>query len=140
MKIKPELIESYQNTLYTSVIGITIQVGRPNADLDSILEEGHLGSAVYITAWNPFSEMKSSIDNTIANNSLKEDLLKYVDDKHIIKGIGKDAKEEWPGEESYLVLGISMNEGLLLAKKYCQNAFIYHSVSQASELIIARSV
>lgn len=129
------LEEAYRNTHYTSVLGITLLIGSESPELDAILSSSDLESAIFITAWNPFSELKSDCENRKLNDELRTDLLKLLPENRVISGFGEDPSGEWPGEDSFLALGISLEEGIRLARKYQQNAFVYHHVGAKTELV-----
>lgn len=130
------LEEAYRNTHYTSALGITLLIGSESPELDAILLISGLESAIFITAWNPFSEMKSDPENRKLNDKLKTDLFNLLPENRVISGFGEDPSGEWPGEDSFLALGISLEEGIRLARKYQQNAFVHHKLGSKSELVI----
>ena len=131
-----DLIQAYRDTRYTTKIGITLVVDTKSEKLDKLLSESDTSSAIYITAWNPFSQMKNSDENQELNGLLKCDLLTLIDEKKVIDGFGEDSSGKWPGEESFLALGITKEEGIRLSEKYRQNAFVYHEFGMKTELIL----
>ena len=58
-----DLIQAYRDTRYTTKIGIVLVVDTKSEKLDQILSESDVSSAIYITAWNPFSQMMNSDEN-----------------------------------------------------------------------------
>ena len=131
-----DLIQAYRDTRYTTKIGITLVVDTKSEKLDKLLSESDTSSAIYITAWNPFSQMKNSDENQELNGLLKSDLLTLIDAEKVIDGFGEDPSEKWPGEESFLALGVTKEEGIRLSEKYRQNAFVYHEFGKKTELIL----
>ena len=130
------IIQAYRKALYTSNIGITLIVDAKSEKLDKLLSESDASSAIYITAWNPFSQMMNSDENQELNGLLKSDLLTLIDEEKVIDGFGEDPSGKWPGEESFLALGITKEEGIRLSEKYRQNAFVYHEFGKKTELIL----
>ena len=131
-----DIIQAYRKALYTSNIGITLIVDTKSEKLDKLLSESDASSAIYITAWNPFSQMMNSDENQELNSLLKSDLLTLIDEEKVIDGFGEDPSKKWPGEKSFLALGITKEEGIRLSEKYRQNAFVYHEFGKKTELIL----
>ena len=129
------LLEAYQNTHYTTDIGITLLVGLPAPELDELLTKRGANCAAYITAWNPLSEELNLQQNRVRNQQLLADLHHTIEPKNIIAGIGKDPSGVWAGEESFLVVGISEDHIHQLALKYGQNAYVYYQLGKNAELI-----
>jgi len=129
------LLEAYQNTHYTTDIGITLLVGTPAPALDELLTKRGANCAAYITAWNPLSEELSLQQNRVRNQQLLADLHHTIEPNNIISGIGKDPTGIWAGEESFLVLGVSKDVTHQLAIKYGQNAYVYYHIGKNAELI-----
>ncbi len=132
----PELYLAYENTHYKTELGVTLRINHISADLDGILESNQLDSACYITAWNPFSKSFLDKDNKAANIRLKKELLKLVSSDKLINGIGVDASGEWPGEESFLVLGLGEKAATNLAVIFGQNAYVLYEVGVGANLIL----
>jgi hypothetical protein len=129
------LLEAYQNTHYTTDIGITLLVGKPAPELDELLTKRGANCAAYITAWNPLSEELSLQQNRFRNKQLLADLHHTIEPNNIIAGIGKDPSGVWAGEESFLVIGTSKDHIHQLALKYGQNAYVYYQLGKNAELI-----
>ena len=129
------LLEAYQNTHYTTAIGITLLVDLSNPALDELLTNRGANCAAYITAWNPLSEELSLEQNRVGNNQLLSDLKDTIEPDNVITGIGKDPTGVWAGEESFLVIGISEDRIHELALKYGQNAYVYYQLGKNAELI-----
>jgi hypothetical protein len=129
------LLEAYQNTHYTTDIGITLLVGTPAPELDKLLTKRGANGAAYITAWNPLSEELSLQQNRVRNQQLLADLHHTIEPNNIIAGIGKDPTGVWAGEESFLVVGISEDHIHQLALKYGQNAYVYYQLGKNADLI-----
>jgi hypothetical protein len=131
-----DLIEAYRNTHYKTEVGITLLIDTKSPKLDELLRNSGLESAVFITAWNPFSEMYTDEGNSDLNKSLRDNLLGLTLDQHILNGFGADPSGKWPGEQSFLALGITKEAGTQLALKYRQNAFVYHKIGFTTELVL----
>ena len=130
------LIAAYNNAHYTTNSGIILLIGKSNAELDTFMRTNGYEEAIYITAWNPFSQVLTVSENTSRNQELLKDVAKEALPFHIEKGVGKDSSGDWPGEESFLLLGFGKDFGHQLALKYEQNAFVYYPINGLAELVI----
>ncbi len=105
-----------------------------NPELDQLLNRLGNESACFITAWNPLSWSFRSEDNNKANTRLRKELLNHVSEDKIIDGVGVDPTGKWPGEESFLVLGIEEKTATELATVFGQNAYIFYEKDSMAEL------
>ena len=82
------------------------------------------------------SQETSDQDNKQNNQQLelilKDQKLPFIS----AEGICPDNK--WPGEKSFLVLGITLNAAKELGKKFNQNAIVWSDQSTISQLILLR--
>jgi hypothetical protein len=131
-----DIIQAYKKTHYKTESGITLHVDSRAPELDELLSNSGLSTAIFITAWNPYSKMKSAGENKELNEQLRYDLLSLTPEDNIIQGFGQDPTGEWPGEESFLIIGISREAGIQLSKKYRQNAFIFHEYDSNTEMVL----
>lgn len=95
--------------------------------------------AAFITACNPLGVHQSLKQNRTANERLRERLNQYVsgpDD--IIEGMGLDPSEDWPGEESFLVLGLDLEVSRALGAEFQQNALLWADADAIPSLILLR--
>lgn len=72
-------------------------------------------------------------ENRQRQQSLKDEL--DARDLITLPGIGQHPSNGWPGEESFLVLGLQFETMRALAKTYGQLAFIWVNIHQPAELI-----
>ena len=80
-------------------------------------------TAAFITAFNPFSKVQTDQENLQAQNELLKDVKGFRFEA--INGYGQDIAEEWPREDSILIIGLTESQAETLADKYSQNAFIW---------------
>lgn len=134
-----DLIQAYLETEYRvfSDPPITLRIGVKNRSLDDLLLEEHTSSAAFITAWNPFSQLLSDEENAGLQRSLFSDLraLGVI----VIEGVGIHPAGVWPGEPSYLILGIARDVAIELGRRYKQNALVWHEAGDASELVFTEA-
>ena len=75
----PDQIAAYEKALYVvfGVPELVIRIGKPNPDLDELLEAEGAATAAYVTAANPRGEASSAWANEIANAALVQALTGY---------------------------------------------------------------
>ena len=91
-------------------------------------------SAVFITAWNPRSEVKGKKDNVAAQLLLREECR--CRDLRSISGVSRDPGGAWPDEESVLVLGVSLVEARALGVQFHQYAVVWANGDAVPGLVI----
>ena len=114
----------------------TLRVGEYCEHLISLYKQFRAESCAYVTACNPRGETISDEENFWLQSELANELdqrsLKCFD------GVGKHPDGDWPGEQSFLVLGISLETSKTLGIKLNQNAIIWCSVDAVPQLILLR--
>jgi hypothetical protein len=133
-----DLIQAYLETDYRVFTDppITLRIGVKNSRLDDLLLQESSSSAAFITAWNPFSQLLSGEANAGLQRSLFSDL--HALGVIVIEGVGIHPAGVWPGEPSYLILGIARYTAIELGRRYQQNALVWHEAGKASELVLLR--
>ncbi len=123
--ISPNLIRAYREAKFVvqSNTPITLLVGQCNKDLSALLRDHKKTTAAFITAFNPFSKVQTDQENLQAQNELLKDAKGFGFEA--INGYGQDIAEEWPREDSILIIGLTESQAETLADKYSQNAFIW---------------
>jgi len=124
--MKSALLKAYEMALYKVLIDkklIVLKVGDSSSDLESIFQKKGRSTGIFLTAFNPGSDCLPYQENIERNQRLK----KLVEEKgfHYLEGYSTDQKENWPKEESLLILGIPRAEADRLAKKFQQNAYLW---------------
>jgi hypothetical protein len=111
----------------------TMNIGKVSLELKQLMDHHNALGAAFITAWNPFSEQLSQQKNEERQDALKAELkkrsLKFID------GIGQHPSNNWPGEPSVLVLGLSKEAARSLAGHYEQHAFVWVASGAIPELV-----
>jgi hypothetical protein len=133
--IDSSLIASYQSANYIvrAPQPFTLNIGVASQPLKSIYLKAHIKSAGFITAYNPHSHALTDQENVLRNAKLIAEIqqrsLKFI------AGVGQCPESEWPGEESVLVLGISLEAAKALGKQYGQNAIVWCDADALPQLI-----
>ena len=69
----------------------------------------------------PLRKALSDAENKDRNKALKSSLS---DKYKVFDGLGTDPLGEWPGEESFLILGINRQNAMKLGTEFEQNAIV----------------
>ena len=137
-QLASNLIRAYQatNFIIKTQPEFTLNVDTKSEKLMSLFMENRVDSAVFITAWNPYGELLSNEENQDRNNNLKDELnlrsLKFIN------GFGQDPSGEWAGEDSFLVLAISLEASKKLGAQFEQNAIVWSDNNAIPKLILLR--
>ena len=124
--ISPELIRAYREAHYIVLDGhneIRLQVDTINPELARLMINRNAYTACVLTAYNPFSEVKTKDENELAQIQLRQRLQEKG--IAILEAVGRDTKEQWEPEPSVLALDLTLNEAENLADEFGQNAFIW---------------
>ncbi len=134
--MNPKLFEAYKNTTYRVYLThgeMDIRIGVMNLLLQELLLSNNSESWAFVTACNPYSAMQNSDVNTFLNTQL-EGFLKangYV----FFQGLGVGDDGSWQPETSFMVLNISKERAIHLAKRFNQNAIVVGVFGGMPELI-----
>ena len=124
--ISPELIRAYREAHYIVLdegTEIRLKVGTVNLELARLMSNKNASTASVLTAYNPYSEVKTKQDNKLAQTQLRKRLKEMG--IATLDAIGRDAKEQWEPEPSVIVLDLTLKEAESLADEFGQNAFIW---------------
>ena len=137
-KIPSELLNAYKSTNFEVLTQETfvLKIHYQNEHLRSLYKQYLINTACFITAYNPFSETVSKLENEEAQLRLLEDIK--ASELPYFSGIGSDPSGEWEGEPSFLILGISKNSAEALGKRYQQNAIVWCDDDCTPELLLLR--
>jgi hypothetical protein len=136
--LKKDLISSYELTNFhvRTESAFIINVGKVSNPLKALLKKNKVSNAAFITAWNPYSKTLSSEENKARNDWLENELnlrsLKFIE------GFGQDPLGQWAGEDSFLVLGISLEASKKLGVQFEQNAIVWSDIDAKPQLILLR--
>ncbi|WP_420995207.1 DUF3293 domain-containing protein [Cupriavidus sp. 30B13] len=137
--IDPGLIQAYLETRY-HVHGdtpLTLAVGEASPALAALHAAAGVDCSAFITAWNPHSRQEQ---DPAANAARQQALAGELAQRglHAIEGIGQHPSGGWPGEESFLVLGLALDAARALGARYGQNAIVWSGAEAVPRLILLR--
>lgn len=136
--IDPSLISAYENTEFhvKATPPFFLTVNRYCGSLNRLFKNWEATSAAFITAHNPHSEPLTDKENASRNNKLKADIKKLG--FRWIDGVGKNPEGECESEDSFLVLGISLDQAKELGTAYGQNAIVWCGEDTIPRLVLLR--
>ena len=110
-----------------------LNVGCYSPELDQLHQKFCVNTSLYITAWNPFSELLTDEDNDAKQQALVSDITDLGLDMMTGRGIAQSG--DWPPEESIIVLGCDESTAITLSQKYQQNAIVFSDGNAIPRLI-----
>lgn len=138
-EISLDLIASYKTADYQVIVNtdvITLHIDQYSASLHQLLIKSDHQCAVFITAFNPLSQVQSSQINLTHNAQLRKALTQYTN--LVFEGISTDPLKLWPAEQSFLALGIDLKTAKTLGKQLDQNAITWIDADAIPRLILLR--
>ena len=123
--ISPKLIRAYREAHYIVLdegTEMRLKVGTVNLELARLMSNKNAHTASVLTAYNPYSEVKTKQENELAQMQLRQRL----DEMGIatLEALGR-AMEQWEPEPSVLSLDLTLKEAETLADEFGQNALIW---------------
>ena len=136
--IDKDTIKAYHETHYRieGDVRMTLLVGTRNASLAALHEVTKVESSAFVTGCNPFSKPFDPAANAQRQEALAQELTELR--VKVIDGIGQHPSGEWPGEPSFLVLGLSLDAAKELGARYEQNAIIWAGPDAVPQLVLLR--
>ncbi|MPW19275.1 DUF3293 domain-containing protein [Paraburkholderia sp. CNPSo 3157] len=131
-------IQAYLETHYCvrGSMPATLKIGEYNALLAAIHDAHAVRSSAFITACNPFSRMLDDAANVDRQLSLARELSQRG--LTSIDGVGEHPSNGWPGEPSFLVLGVSVKDAKALGMQFGQNAVVWCGGDAVPQLVLLR--
>lgn len=136
--IHPSTIQAYLETEYRvyGEPGFTLRVGQANADLLSAHKRQRVDCSAFLTACNPFSLSVDEADNMAKQAALAKELSRRS--LVFLQGVGQHPSNEWPGEASFLVFGLTLEAAKALGSRFEQNGFVWSGTDAVPRLILLR--
>ena len=134
--IPADTVQAYRETEYR-VCGepaFVLRIGQPSHELLELHQTSQVQCSAFITAYNPYSQPLQASENEQRQVALIQQLLGagYT----ALRGVGQHPSNEWPGEESCLVLGIDRGAAKALGDQYEQNAIVWCGPDVVPELLL----
>lgn len=136
--IDPATLQAYLETEYRvlSQPAFGLRVGRASVALLELHQRARVDCSAFITACNPHSQL---LDEA-ANRSRQADLARELSDRGFafLPGIGRHPSNGWPGEDSFLVPGMTLEDAKGIGSLFGQNAIIWCGADATARLILLR--
>ena len=139
--VTAEKIEAYRTTDYMVEISgcfFVLRIGCISNELHNLYKNTSEASALFITAYNPEGSLQSDDENMAAHAALGAYLRSLT--PHVFEGEGKGTGDNacWPGEKSFLALGLDHETAVTLGRKLRQDAVVWVGENAIPELLLIR--
>jgi hypothetical protein len=135
MAIAAELLSAYEATDFVVFDGggeWVLDVGEPSPRMDVLLDRYGVTTAVVVTAFNPRSCVLAPEENAARHRALAR--LLEARGLTFLHGEGRDPNGHWIPETECIVFGVSLADGLELARRFDQNAVVFIERGHAPRL------
>ncbi len=136
--IPPATIQAYLETHYF-VRGdhpFVLCIGQVSHEVLALYKRLRFDCAAFITGCNPFSHEVGELENQQRQSALAAELSRRS--VTFIEGIGQHPSNNWPGEESFLVLGMDLEAAKKLGDHFEQNAIVWSGPDGVPQLVVLR--
>ena len=136
-EISVDHINAYRATDYRVGLGrdaFVLRIDTRSEPLLDLYASSGYRCAVFITAYNPFSQTQSADANDAENARLRTELLRQTN--YAIEGAGTDRSGAWPEEQSFLALGLGLETSKTLGMQFGQNAIVWAEDDAIPRLIL----
>ncbi|SCY09242.1 Protein of unknown function [Nitrosospira sp. Nl5] len=145
-EVSDDLIAAYRAAAYRIKPGlepgcdaIILRVGHYSEPLSRLFAASGHQCAAFITACNPFSMPQSDEQNVAASARLYDKLNRQLGNAgRIREGEGCDPAGAWPGEKSFLALGLDLETSRALGGEFGQNAIVWADADAIPRLVLLR--
>jgi hypothetical protein len=136
--VDPALLAAYAETEFR-VDGPTpfvLRIGHHCEQLALAHAQRRVTCSAYITACNPRSAPLGEHENNARQVALASELLGRG--LAFLHGVGQHPTNGWPGEPSYLMFGLSLEEAMALGREWDQNAIVWAGEDAIPQLVLLR--
>ncbi len=136
--IHPDLIQAYAETEFRVLEGMpfTLHIGKVSNDLLVAHKRRRVDCSAFLTACNPFSQELTDEANGDRQKTLAKELASRS--LEFVAGIGQHPSNQWSGEPSYLVFGLTLEAAKTLGARLEQNAIVWSGSDGMPQLILLR--
>ena len=130
-----DLLQAYTSTDYIvhSSPTFILNISKHSKAFEQLAEKIKCYNAVFITAQNPYSTLKSPLRNKELSDVLEADIIQ--NGWTYFKGVGQSKDLTWK-EDSFLVFGQNQKSAQELGQKYHQNAVVWIGQNSIPILIL----
>jgi Protein of unknown function (DUF3293) len=133
-----ETLQAYRETDYRVLAGrrATLHIDALCPQLMLLHARYQAHCSAFITACNPLGKRATAA----LNAQRQEALLAALSRRKLValRGIGRHPSNSWPGEPSFLVLGIARRAARALGRQFEQNAIVWAGPDAVPRLVLLR--
>ncbi len=136
--IAPPTLQAYLETDYCvhGEPGFTLRVGLASAELLAAHKRRRTDCSAFLTACNPFSQPLDAAANAARQAALAKELSGRS--LAFLPGVGQHPSNGWPGEDSFLVFGLTLEAAKALGTRLEQNGLVWSGADAVPQLILLR--
>ncbi len=136
--ISEETLAAYRSTNYRvhAPTNFTLRVGERSSELAALHGKAGVSASAFISAYNPWSEALADDVNRARHAAFERELRDAG--MVAIEGMGQHPTNGWPGEPSYLVLGVSLEAARAMGDRLEQNAILWMDEDAVPQLVLLR--
>lgn len=137
-KIAPDILQAYVETEYRIFAQppFAVKISEYSVALQALHQTHGVACSIFVSACNPYSQPCSQADNRRRHQHLVEQVeragLAWV------AGVGQHPGNQWPGEDSLLLLGLDLGAAKRWGRQLEQNALVFCPASGIPELVLLR--
>ena len=133
-----ETIRAYRRAIYRVLASppwcMTVDVA--SAKLLALQRRRGVACSAFITACNPRGVPQAGAMNAKRQRALQADIARMG--LAALPGRGDDPGGRWPGEASFLVLGLTLPDARALGQRHAQNAILWAAADAVPRLVLLR--
>jgi len=114
----------------------TLKIGTASHPLYEAHQRQNVACSAFITAFNPYGQTFDETQNLQRNATLRAELVKGG--RALMEGIGQHPSNDWPGENSFLVFGVLLEDAKTLGTSFQQNAIVWTGADSVPQLVLLR--
>jgi len=136
--IHPDLIQAYIETEFHVLAAspFVLGIGKVSSELLLTHQMYRVECSAFLTACNPFSQALTDEANQQRQKALETELA--TRSLEFVGGIGLHPSNQWPGEPSFLIFGLTLEAAKKLGHRFEQNAFVWSGSDGKPQLILLR--
>ncbi len=136
--IDPQTLRAYRETDYRVLTDtpFIMHIDEICHSLAAVHAQYGVSCSTFITACNPFSQALDTQHNLCRQTGLGL----ILEDMGIpwLHGLGIHPAGTWPGEDSFLALGVELAPACALGRRFEQNAIVWAGADTVPQLILLR--
>lgn len=139
--IDTHTVQAYRETNYVVRPGdktrdFVLNIGVASSEVGALHKQQRVACSAFITACNPFSESCDDQANALRQRELGRELA--LRSLAYLEGVGVHPSNDWLGEPSFLVFGLTLEAAKALGTRLKQNAIVWVGSDTVPQLVLLR--